>query len=78
MNITNRFKKKVLSEAGLRAAISIIVFMVLWEVGARSKEWLGFSLPWIGQVPAPSAVAKVWAGLLSDAGYWQSLSLIHI
>ena len=80
MNITNRLKKKFLTEASLRAAVSLIVFMVLWEVGARSKQWLGFSLPWIGQVPAPSAVARVWAGLLSDTGYWQSwyLSLFRV
>lgn len=80
MNMTNRLKKKLLSQASLRAVISLIVFVVLWEVGARSKQWLGFSLPWIGQVPAPSAVLKVWAGLLSDSGYWQSwyLSLFRV
>ena len=80
MNMANRLKKKLLSKASLRAAISLIVFVVLWEIGARSKQWLGFSLPWIGQVPAPSAVLKVWAGLLTDIGYWQSwyLSLFRV
>ena len=80
MNMANRLKKKLLSKASLRAAISLVVFVVLWEVGARSKQWLGFSLPWIGQVPAPSAVLKVWAGLLTDVGYWQSwyLSLFRV
>ena len=80
MNMANRLKKKLLSKASLRAAISLVVFVVLWEIGARSKQWLGFSLPWIGQVPAPSAVLKVWAGLLTDIGYWQSwyLSLFRV
>ena len=80
MNMTNRLKKKILSKASLRALISLVVFVVLWELGARSKQWLGFSLPWIGQVPAPSAVLKVWAGLLTDIGYWQSwyLSLFRV
>ena len=80
MNMANRLKKKLLSKASLRAAISLVVFVVLWEIGARSKQWLGFSLPWIGQVPAPSAVLKVWAGLLTDVGYWQSwyLSLFRV
>ena len=80
MNMANRLKKKLLSKASLRAVISLIVFVVLWEIGARSKQWLGFSLPWIGQVPAPSAVLKVWAGLLTDVGYWQSwyLSLFRV
>ena len=80
MNMANRLKKKLLSKASLRAVISLIIFLVLWEIGARSKQWLGFSLPWIGQVPAPSAVLKVWAGLLTDIGYWQSwyLSLFRV
>ena len=67
-----RLRKKLLSRATLRAIISLVVFVVLWEVGSRSKQWLGFALPWIGQVPAPSGVLRVWAGLLGDVGYWQS------
>ncbi len=75
-----RFRKKVLSRASLRALISLVVFLVLWEVGARSKQWLGHALPWIGQVPAPSAVLRVWAGLLTNRGYWESwyLSLFRV
>ena len=50
-----------------RAVVSIVVFVVLWEIGSRSKElasessrcsrhlarWAGL-LPWIGAVPAPT------------------------
>jgi NitT/TauT family transport system permease protein len=72
MNITNRWKKKLLSKTSLRAVISLIIFIVLWEIGSQSKQWFGFSLPWIGQIPAPTAVLNVWEGLLGNIGYWQS------
>ena len=63
-----------------RAVISIVGFVVLWEIGSRSKQWLGFSLPWVGQVPPPTAVLAAWAGLITDPGYWQSwyLSLMRV
>ncbi|MDQ3196680.1 MAG: ABC transporter permease, partial [Pseudomonadota bacterium] len=63
-----------------RAVFSIVAFLVLWEIGSRSKEWFGFPFPWIGQVPAPTAVVAVWFGLLGDSGYWQSwyLSLLRV
>ena len=75
-----RFQKKLLSRASLRAVVALVTFVVLWEVGSRSKQWLGYALPWVGQVPAPSAVLRVWAGLLDDRGYWQSwyLSLFRV
>lgn len=74
------FKKTLFSRATLRAIIAIIVFVALWEAGSRSKQWLGFSLPWVGQVPAPTAVLRAWFALLGDAGYWQSwyLSLFRV
>ena len=83
--------KKVLSNPELwRGAASIAVFLILWEIGSRSKQWMapeffsafkellgamGFKkdyLPWVGAVPAPSAVLQSWIGVLADAGYWQS------
>ncbi|MGZ9712966.1 ABC transporter permease [Glaciimonas sp. GNP009] len=80
MTIASRLKKKIPGRAGLRATISLVVFLILWEAGARSKQWLGVSLPWIGMIPAPTAVLRVWAGLLNDRGYWQSwyLSLFRV
>ena len=75
-----RLQNKLMSRASLRAIISLLVFLLLWEIGSRSKEWLGTALPWIGQVPAPSAVLRVWGGLLTSVGYWQSwyLSLVRV
>lgn len=79
MTIT-KLRKAVLSRATLRAIIAITVFLVLWEVGSRSKEWFGVVTPWIGQIPAPTAVLKAWTELLGSAGYWQSwyLSLVRV
>jgi NitT/TauT family transport system permease protein len=75
-----RIKKHLFSRAMLRAIISILVFLVLWEIGSRSKQWLGFSLPWVGQVPPPTGVIAAWGGLITDSGYWQSwyLSLFRV
>lgn len=55
-----------------RGIIAVVVFTILWELGSRSKELFGFQMPWIGLVPAPSAVFESWVGLLGDVGYWQS------
>lgn len=71
MNIKG-FKKTLFSRSTLRGIVGIVAFLVLWEVGSQSKRWLGFALPWIGQVPAPTDVLNVWIGLVSDPGYWQS------
>ena len=75
-----RLRSKLFSVAGRRAVVALIVFVLLWELGSRSAQWLGYSLPWVGKVPAPSAVLRVWAGLLDDPGYWHSwyLSLMRV
>jgi NitT/TauT family transport system permease protein len=64
--------RSVASGRMLRAIVSVLVFIVLWELGSRSKQWFGFVTPWVGQVPAPTAVLAVWVKLLGDWGYWQS------
>lgn len=56
----------------IRAVTAIGAFLILWEVGARSEEWFGFTVPWVGLVPAPTAVLVAWGPLLADPGYWQS------
>ena len=86
--------KIVSNRAFWRGVASIVLFLVLWELGARSKQWMAADvflplreflgavglkkdyLPWIGAVPAPSAVlaslpsgatkhTAAFAGLLS-------------
>lgn len=49
-----------------RAVISIVVFIVLWEIGSRLKA------PWVGEVPPPTVVMNTWLPLLTDQGYWYS------
>lgn len=80
MSIVANLQKKLLNRPTRRAIVSLVAFVLLWELGSRSTEWMGHALPWIGMVPAPSAVLAVWAALLDDPGYWQSwyLSLFRV
>ena len=55
-----------------RGLVAIAVFLVLWEIGARSKAWFGFALPYVGLLPAPTEVAVAWAAVLGKVGYWES------
>jgi NitT/TauT family transport system permease protein len=83
--------KKMLSNPVFwRGMASIAVFLILWEIGSRSKQWMapelftpfkellgamGFKkdyLPWVGAVPAPSAVLDSWSAVFVDWSYWQS------
>jgi len=61
-----RPRKSIFRNHMVRAVISILTFLVLWELGSRMK------LPWVGAVPAPTVVMKAWLPLLSDQGYWYS------
>ena len=74
MNVSNHSKVQgLLGSQGIRRGITaIIVFLILWELGARSEELFGFRMPWIGLIPPPSGVFNSWLGLLGDPGYWGS------
>lgn len=57
----------------VRQAITAIgLFLIFWELGARSEQLIGFTVPWVGRVPPPSLVLASWVPLLADPGYWQS------
>lgn len=71
MNLT-KFSKIIFSGAAFRGIVAIVVFTIFWEIGARSEELFGHRFPFIGLVPAPSAVFVSWAGLIADPSYWQS------
>ena len=45
------------------------MFLILWEIGSRSKEWSGYTLPYVGLLPPPSdvAVALLILVLAADA-----------
>lgn len=55
-----------------RAIVGIVSAVLLWEAGSRSGQWLGYSLPWIGIIPAPTSVVVTWGNLIGDASYWMS------
>jgi NitT/TauT family transport system permease protein len=55
-----------------RAVISLVLFLIFWQIGSTSRAWLGMPLPVIGAVPSPDSVLRAWAQLLTDPGYWQS------
>ena len=55
-----------------RGIVALIVFLLLWELGARSKQLFGITVPYLGLLPAPSEVAVAWSKVLTKAGYWES------
>ena len=55
-----------------RGVVAIVVFLCLWELGARSKQLFGFALPYVGLLPAPTDVALAWSKVLTKIGYWES------
>jgi NitT/TauT family transport system permease protein len=61
-----RPRKSVFRNPMVRAVISIVTFILLWEMGSRLK------LPWVGDVPPPTVVLKALLPLLGDQGYWYS------
>jgi len=64
---------KVLGNAEFwRGLLALVVFILLWEVGARWKEFFGYSLPYVGLLPPPSDVAVAWTKVLPKWGYWES------
>ena len=69
---SNSWFKRFNSRSTYRALLALMVFVVLWEVGSRSKEWFGVETPWIGKIPAPSGVLVAWSKLVGDLTYWQS------
>lgn len=58
--------------ASRRGLIACAVFMIVWQLGATSGQWLGFTLPVLGHIPSPVSVAEVWIRLIHDPSYWQS------
>lgn len=66
----HRAREKVKSVSrGIVGGLTTIIF---WELSARAPQLFGFSVPWIGAIPAPSKVFAEWALLAQDPAYWQS------
>ena len=68
----SKLRKMAENKEMWRGIVALIVFIALWELGARSKELFGYSLPYVGFLPPPSDVAVAWTKVLPKLGYWQS------
>ena len=66
------FNRALLSRPRRRALVSYVVLLAIWQLGATSGDWLGHPLPWLGNLPAPTAVLASWRHLVFDPGYWSS------
>ena len=65
--------ESILSDITLRRGIlSMVIFLVLWEVGFRFDGWFGVMVPFIGKIDAPSLVAMRWSEVVLKPGYWES------
>jgi len=65
--------KSILSNLTLRRGIlSIVIFLILWEVGFRFHGWFGVMVPFIGKIDAPSLVVMRWSEVVLKPGYWES------
>jgi len=65
--------KSILSDLTLRRGIlSIVIFLILWEVGFRFHGWFGVMVPFIGKIDAPSFVVMRWSEVVLKPGYWES------
>ena len=65
--------KGILSDLTLRRGIlSIVIFLILWEVGFRFHGWFGVMVPFIGKIDAPSLVVMRWSEVVLKPGYWES------
>ncbi len=69
---TAALPRLLFNRSSRRAIVSILAAIALWQLGATSREWLGWPVPVLGHVPAPDAVLVAWYHVLGDAGYWQS------
>src|SRR5262249_4220699 len=52
--------------------MSVLLFLILWELEARSHALLGVDVPWVSGVRPPAAVLVELAQLMGDWSYWGS------
>lgn len=61
-----------------RAVTSLVLCVLLWELGSRMHGLTGIKLAGIGELPPPSRVLVTWAGVVLDPGYWMSWLLSSV
>lgn len=65
----------VRSTALRRGVVGILLAVLLWEVTTQLDEWVGVAVPFLAELPAPSAVVADFGELVTAPGYWSSWSL---
>ena len=55
-----------------RGVVAMFIFLLIWELGARSKQIFGVQVPFFGFLPPPSKVLVAWEGVIWKWGYWES------
>jgi NitT/TauT family transport system permease protein len=71
-------RRRLLGESTRRAALSLAIALLLWQLGSTGPSWLGARIPIIGAAPSPVAVIEAWSQLLADPSYWQSWCLSFV
>ena len=68
----SRLRKAMSNAKFWRGLLAICVFLGLWEIGSRWESWFGYQLPYVGLIPAPTAVAAAATEVVTKIGYWMS------
>jgi NitT/TauT family transport system permease protein len=65
--------RKVLTNTALRRGIiSVVVFLILWQIGAGFDEMFGITMPFVGLVPTPVAVFSGAVQVVTELTFWSS------
>ena len=65
--------KRIFSDLTFKRGVaSILIFLILWEIGFRFHEWFGVMLPFVGKIDAPTLVVARWREVVLQPGYWES------
>ena len=72
-NTPNSIVGKLLADLTFwRGVVAILIFLVLWEIGAQWKDWFGYMVPFVGKVAPPTDVLARWTEVAQKPGYWMS------
>jgi NitT/TauT family transport system permease protein len=71
-NLEQRVQRWFWRRSRRRAALSLSLVLFIWQFGATSAGWLGYRLPWLGQLPPPADVLVAWLDLALEPSYWLS------
>lgn len=70
---TAAIPRRLLPPAPVRRALtSLVVLLLIWQLGATSAQWLGVRAPVLGSIPSPLAAGQAWLDLVQQKAYWLS------